>query len=272
VVEPSGQISASSSLMKRQSSPMLRVGMDRRVVALTRSMGNDFLLREQFVTDPAQIMSEYVQGASIPSDQASVANQLVYAFMANATLRRWLSEYAVEQQGRVPPRAEFLGAFAKAVANHGDEHLAVAMIRATSEPTGAAAFETFEWVTLSLLSIFTNRGAGPTGGPPTGGPPTGGPPTGGPPTGGPPTGGPPTGGPPTGGPPTGGPPTGGPPTGGPPTGGPPTGGPPTGGPPTGSDSSFRRPDYVELVLNELVEYSGTLLKEGTLSFLGTSIE
>jgi len=43
-------------------SPIARAAVLRRFDALFRAMSQDFLLREQFVTDPAQIASEYVYG------------------------------------------------------------------------------------------------------------------------------------------------------------------------------------------------------------------
>ncbi|MFO0758527.1 MAG: hypothetical protein U0359_18690 [Byssovorax sp.] len=264
-VDPSGKKS------NQFASPLLQhAAVNRRLTALFKAMASDYLLREQFVTDPAQVLSEYVQGAGVAPGVASVTNQLMYAVMANPKMRSWLNQYSLEHHDEPPPRETFLADFGHAVAQVGDKQLVFALLRSSTESDGNAGFETFEWMVIGLLSILRGAGpvSGPTGGPPTGGPPTGGPPTGGPPTGGPPTGGPPTGGPPTGGPPTGGPPTGGPPTGGPPTGGPPTGGPPTGGPPTGGSAFSHLPDYVSLPIDELVRYAVKLRDRGALDIKG----
>jgi hypothetical protein len=258
-------------LAEFDTSILRRAAAARRLDALFKATSSDFLLREQFVTDPAQILSEYVHGASAAPSAASVTNHLLYSVMANRRLRTWLSEYATRHKGTWS-RQDFLTDLGRAVAREGDEHVVYALIRSTIEKDGTAGFEAFESIVSALGSVFRPRGdtSGPTGGPPTGGPPTGGPPTGGPPTGGPPTGGPPTGGPPTGGPPTGGPPTGGPPTGGPPTGGPPTGGPPTGGPPTDGSVFGHLPDYVQLAMDDLIRFAVNLRDIGALNLIATT--
>ena len=63
--------------------------VERRAFALFGAMSTDFLLREQFVTDPSQVWSEYVHGAGLPPERASVVNQFVYSVMANPALVRW---------------------------------------------------------------------------------------------------------------------------------------------------------------------------------------
>ena len=58
----------------------------RRVDALFRALASDYLFREQFVTDPAQILTEYVHGERLEPDQAAAANQLVFAMVSNPGL------------------------------------------------------------------------------------------------------------------------------------------------------------------------------------------
>ena len=213
-----------------------RAATARRLDSLFRAMASDYLLREQFVTDPTQIMSEYVYGTSLSSGIASVSNQLLYSLMANRRLRSWIGEYASEHRGHPPSHHEFLSDFSRVVAKYGDHHTVSALVRSSIDKEGSAGFESFERIVLDLLTILIPRGENaPTGGPPTGGPPTGGPPTGGPPTGGPPT------------------------------GGPPTGGPPTGGPPTGGGAFKNLQDYVELVLNEIAQFATQLGETGALN-------
>jgi hypothetical protein len=225
-------------------SPLLqRVATELRLNALFRATSSDFLLREQLVTDPAQILSEYIRGHALPAATASITNHLIYAVFANEQLRYWLVRYGGVHQAEPPPRDRFLQDFSQAVARAGDHSIVSGLIRTTVENEGGAGFEAFEWMVLSLGGLLKERMSDPTGGPPTGGPPTGGPPTGGPPTGGPPTGGPPT-------------------------GGPPTGGPPTGGPPTGGSAFSRLPDYILVAINELVQYSVLLRERGALGIGG----
>ena len=42
-------------------------------------LSTDYLLREQFVTDPAQIMSDYVFGERLTEEASDAANQLLFA-------------------------------------------------------------------------------------------------------------------------------------------------------------------------------------------------
>ena len=53
--------------------------VSHRVDALFKAMSQDYLLREQFVTDPAQVLSDYVDRGQLPEQRASVSNQLAYS-------------------------------------------------------------------------------------------------------------------------------------------------------------------------------------------------
>ncbi|WP_340373853.1 hypothetical protein U5640_00775 [Streptomyces sp. SS7] len=57
-------------------------------------MGSDFLLREQFVTDPAQILAEYVRGERLEPRRAEDTNRLVHSVMSNPGLVRWIRDVA----------------------------------------------------------------------------------------------------------------------------------------------------------------------------------
>ena len=109
------------------------VATGRRVDALFRSMSTDYLLREQFVTDPAQVLSEYVNGTRISPDRASVGNQLLYSVMASPGLLRWLTGYADRSRRSVPSRNQFAADFGRAVVEHGNHHVVVALLRSSIE-------------------------------------------------------------------------------------------------------------------------------------------
>src|SRR5260370_35903001 len=93
---------------KGQPEPPLlrRAAIARRVDALFKAMSTDFLLREQFVTDPAQVLSEYVEGAKLPPQKASVSNHLLYAMLANRSLLEWLADYAITHRNGPPSRQQ----------------------------------------------------------------------------------------------------------------------------------------------------------------------
>ncbi|WP_404932209.1 hypothetical protein HF313_09180 [Massilia atriviolacea] len=93
------------------------------------ALSTDFLLREQFVTDPAQIMAEYLYGQYLPDDTADLVNQLVFAVMSNARLYDWMSNYARRLDGALPTSHAFVIDFARAVAASGDELTVLALIR-----------------------------------------------------------------------------------------------------------------------------------------------
>ncbi|MFF5932140.1 hypothetical protein [Streptomyces sp. NPDC012508] len=62
--------------------------------ALFKAMAADFLLREQFVTDPAQILAEYVRGERREQRQAEETDRLIHAVMSNPGLVRWIRDLA----------------------------------------------------------------------------------------------------------------------------------------------------------------------------------
>jgi hypothetical protein len=97
-------------------------------------MSTDYLLREQFVTDPAQVVSEYLHGKTVSPERASATSQLIYSVMSNRALLVWLREYALSHRGRVPPRDRIAADFGRAVVQHGGYHVVLALMRASLQP------------------------------------------------------------------------------------------------------------------------------------------
>ena len=128
---------------KSQVEPLIqrRAAMARRVDALFRAMSTDYLLREQFVTDPTQIMSEYVNSARMPPQTASVGNQLLYAVMSNRGLLGWLRDYSIKHHGQPPSRHRFIRDFGRAVVEHGGHHVVLALVRSSVEQEGVFVFD-----------------------------------------------------------------------------------------------------------------------------------
>jgi hypothetical protein len=138
--------------IRSESLFLRRAATVRRVDALFYAMSSDFLLRQQFVTNPTQVLSEYVHGTQVPSEQASVSNQLVYAVLSDRKLLTWLHAYAVERRGNVASGPEFLRDFAHAVAAHGGRHAVIALLRSSIEGTGLMGFD------ADVLHFFFNVG------------------------------------------------------------------------------------------------------------------
>ncbi len=103
----------------------------RRVDALFNAMSADYLLREQFVTDPAQIVSEYVLGRKLPAEETLSLNHLIYLVMSNEGLVSWFLDRALRYD-RGGQQADFLDAFSGAVLEHGDATLLATLLRSAA--------------------------------------------------------------------------------------------------------------------------------------------
>jgi hypothetical protein len=128
---------------------------NRRARALFQTLSTDYLLREQFVTDPAQIMAEYFFGDRLPDELSDTANQLLYAVMSNSRLFDWMVRYSRQLNGVTPTRHAFALQFARAVATGGDELTALALIRGASE--GRDHFVVQSDLLRALITILGGR-------------------------------------------------------------------------------------------------------------------
>ena len=118
-----------------------RAAVVRRVDALFRAMSSDFLLREQFVTDPAQILSEYVYSKKLSPEETAPVNHLIYSVMANRGLLRWLRDWSFQHHGREQSSGVFVAEFTRAAVRHGDHNVVDALIRNSSVAARPIAFD-----------------------------------------------------------------------------------------------------------------------------------
>ncbi|MFI8232752.1 hypothetical protein ACIGDI_28385 [Streptomyces sp. NPDC085900] len=118
------------------SEPLIlrRRGITDRIDGLFEAISRDAALRERFVKNPAQVLSEHVDGVSLPEQEASATNQLVYAVLSNQPLREWLQSYAEQRQGAPPSRSAFMDDFTQAVLEHGGDHAILEFIRNSATP------------------------------------------------------------------------------------------------------------------------------------------
>jgi hypothetical protein len=144
---------------------MQRVSTVRRVDALFQAMASDFLLREQFVTDPTQILSEYVFGSSVPREQAAGSNQLIYAVFANSGMRKWLQDYCLRRRAVAPTPDEFVDEFSRAVVSAGARHVVTSLINASSTKSGLGGFheDLLHWLATIGAHLGNRDGDGGTG-------------------------------------------------------------------------------------------------------------
>jgi hypothetical protein len=141
---------------QQNSSIFSAAAATRRIDVLFRAMSTDFLLREQFVTDPSQVVSEYVYGSRLPAETASIRNQLLYAVMSNHRLLGWLESYATQNNRRLPGADKFVKDFGNAVVQYGGHHIVLALIRASTEKEAL----NIEEALLPVIFSFFNRGGG----------------------------------------------------------------------------------------------------------------
>jgi hypothetical protein len=100
-----------------------------RTQAMFRAMSADYLLREQFATDPIQVFCEYVFGDRSSGLEPETANQLIFSVFSNPHLRQWMGAYSRNVGGKSVSRHVFASQFASAVAASRDPLVALALVR-----------------------------------------------------------------------------------------------------------------------------------------------
>jgi hypothetical protein len=104
-----------------------QLALQRRLDALFRALASDFLLREQFITDPAQIASEYINGKRIAPEESAAMNYLIYSCLANNYLISWLRDYAMRSDGKAITQQSFVREFSIAVVEQRAHHVVSAL-------------------------------------------------------------------------------------------------------------------------------------------------
>ena len=135
-----------------QSPTLRRANTVRRTDALFQAMSQDYLLRQQFITNPVSVLWEYVYGTPIPAARALASNQLIYAVLADRDLLSWLHVYASDHRGNVPPGHTFLTDFSRAIVDYGGHLAVMAFIRSSVEGNSLVEFD------ADLLHFFINLG------------------------------------------------------------------------------------------------------------------
>ncbi|MEU6948487.1 hypothetical protein ABZ957_25150, partial [Streptomyces sp. NPDC046316] len=141
-------------LQERGKSALSDAAAARRVEALFRAMAADYLLREQFVTDPAQILAEYVRGERLEQRQAEDTNRLIHAVMSNPGLVRWIRDLALQpRQNRAKPDAGLAG-FGRAVIDNGAADVVTALVATSGKGTGVVGLDASLFRVIADSSIF----------------------------------------------------------------------------------------------------------------------
>jgi hypothetical protein len=126
-----------------------------RTHAMFKAMSSDYLLREQFATDPMQIFCDYVLTDRASKFEADSANQLIFSVFSSPPLRRWMGAYSRRLGGKSPSRHSFVSQFAGAIAESRDSLVALALMR-----DAAAGQNLFEFQTDFFRAVLTSMGRG----------------------------------------------------------------------------------------------------------------
>jgi len=152
--------------VSREPLTMHRAAIVRRVDALFRAMSSDFLLREQFITDPAQILSEYVYATKMPPDEASLTNHLIYSIMSSRGLLNWFRDRAFQPHNQMQSDGSFVAEFSHAVVQHGNHNLVHSLIRHSAVSAKVMAFDGLQLseIIRTVLSSESGTEQSPGGG------------------------------------------------------------------------------------------------------------
>ncbi|WP_208023421.1 hypothetical protein [Duganella alba] len=104
-----------------------QLALQRRLDALFRALASDFLLREQFITDPTQITAEYIGGKRIAPEEAAAMNYLIYSCLANNYLISWFRDYSMRSDGTTITQESFVRDFSVAVVEQRAHHVVSAL-------------------------------------------------------------------------------------------------------------------------------------------------
>ena len=127
-----GNVKAAATVSTRIP-PIVQMKERRRGEALFRTMGGDFLLREQFITAPSQLLAEYLGGEKVTEDAAGASDQLVYAVFSDEALLRSLREKLTRDPGLAEDQESLSATLAAAIAETGARHAVTALMRASVE-------------------------------------------------------------------------------------------------------------------------------------------
>ncbi|HEX8096218.1 hypothetical protein [Jatrophihabitans sp.] len=124
----------------------------RRSKALLQTLSTDFLLREQFVTDPAGMHSEYVHRKTGSTAARDTANQLIYAIVSNPGMLEWLQSRATASESGSLSNAELADELAEAIGRNGDPAIVASLIKAGASKQASVG------VALDLLRAIVVAG------------------------------------------------------------------------------------------------------------------
>jgi hypothetical protein len=123
-----------------QDSALRSAAVLRRSEALFKAMGSDFLLREQFVTDPVTIFYEYVHRTKLEPEHAEPTNLLIFAFLSSEALLKWFHSYLSKHLAHPPAQAIYLREWAAAVSTYRADAVVGALLHSAVQGQAVRGF------------------------------------------------------------------------------------------------------------------------------------
>jgi hypothetical protein len=120
-------------IFSARTSALIQMKSNRRADALMRTLGGDFLLREQFVTAPSQLVSEYLHSEKLPEEASSASDQLIYAVFSDEALLKTLKQRLSADPQAIDDSEKLADVLADAVAETGAKTVITALMHASIE-------------------------------------------------------------------------------------------------------------------------------------------
>lgn len=117
-------------------------------------MSTDFLLREQFLTSPAQVVADFVTNSTLAEDQAESLNEIIYSIASSSSLMTWLRVYAIQNKATQPSLDQVLEDFGNAVVNQKSHSVVRSLIVSIARGTPLISFEAMGSAVRAILHIF----------------------------------------------------------------------------------------------------------------------
>lgn len=117
----------------------------------------DSRFRSEFLANPSGTALSNVFGSDAGAQQASAANRVLFAMLANDRFRTWLETYETQRDGKTLTREEFARDFAKAIIDYADRDIIDGLFSHYAEGFGLPGFQDVyeQFVTGPEKSIVT---------------------------------------------------------------------------------------------------------------------
>lgn len=100
----------------------------KNTAALFEKLESDEKLRDRFIQNPVQMLSERVFKQKVPRQTVSESNRFLFSILANERFLDWLAKWKAENRDRKLEKNEFNRAIAGALIEFGDENLGASVV------------------------------------------------------------------------------------------------------------------------------------------------